>query len=35
MQRSVAFDFQNPLEKDIADEIFANLEIIELNEGVK
>lgn len=25
------FDFQNPLEKAIADEIFANLEIIEVN----
>lgn len=29
-----AFDFQNSVEKDIADEIFANLEIIELNQEI-
>ncbi len=29
-----AFDFQNPLGKDITDEIFANLEIIELNKAI-
>ena len=29
-----AFDFQNPDEKDITDEIFANLEIIELNQEI-
>lgn len=29
-----AFDFQNPLEKDIADEIFANLEIIEFTKPI-
>jgi len=29
-----AFDFQNSLEKNIADEIFANLEIIELNREI-
>lgn len=29
-----AFDFQNSAEKDIIDEIFANLEIIELNKTV-
>ena len=29
-----AFDFQNPLEKEITDEIFAGLEIIELNKAV-
>lgn len=28
------FDFQNSLEKDIADEIFANLEILELNRDI-
>ncbi len=29
-----AFDFQNTVEKDIADEIFTNLEIIELNQEI-
>ncbi len=29
-----AFDFQNPLERDITDEIFAGLEIIELNKEI-
>ncbi len=29
-----AFDFQNPAEKDITDEIFANLEIIELSREI-
>ena len=29
-----AFDFQNSLEKDIADEIFANLQIIEVNQEI-
>ncbi len=29
-----AFDFQNPVEKDITDEIFANLEIIELKREI-
>jgi len=29
-----AFNFQNPFEKDITDEIFANLEIIELNREI-
>ena len=29
-----AFDFQNIIEKDIADEIFANLEIIECNREI-
>ena len=29
-----AFNFQNPIEKDITDEIFANLEIIELNREI-
>lgn len=29
-----AFEFQNPLEKEITDEIFTNLEIIELNKAV-
>ncbi len=29
-----AFDFQNSIEKDITDEIFANLEIIEVNQDI-
>ncbi len=29
-----SFDFQNSLEKDIADEIFANLEIIEFTKPI-
>ncbi len=29
-----AFDFQNSVEKDITDEIFANLEIIEFNQEI-
>jgi predicted nucleic acid-binding protein len=29
-----AFDFQKPSEKDITDEIFANLEIIEINREI-
>lgn len=29
-----AFDFQNSLEKDAIDEIFANLEIIEINKEI-
>lgn len=29
-----AFDFQSAVEKDIADEIFGNLEIIEVNQEV-
>lgn len=29
-----AFDFQNSLEKDVTDEIFASLEIIELNREI-
>ena len=29
-----AFDFQNSIEKDITDEIFANLEIIEVNKEI-
>lgn len=29
-----AFDFQNSAEKDVADEIFANLEILEVNRQI-
>jgi predicted nucleic acid-binding protein len=29
-----AFDFQNSVEKDVADEIFANLEIIDVNQEI-
>ncbi len=29
-----AFDFQNSVEKEIADEIFANLDIIEVNQEI-
>lgn len=29
-----AFDFQNSVEKDIADEIFSNLQIIEVNQEI-
>lgn len=29
-----AYDFQNPLEKDVIDEIFDNLEIVEINREI-
>lgn len=29
-----AYDFQNPIEKDLIDDIFANLEIIEANKEI-